>query len=270
MAEPLKLMAVFAHPDDESLGCGGALAHYAAQGVETALVCATRGERGWGGPPQDFPGLEALGRLREAELRAAAGVLGLGSVEFLDYLDGELDQADPGEAIARITARLRRFRPQVVITFGPEGAYGHPDHIAISQLTTAAVVCAADPAYRPEQGPAPHRVAKLYYAIDTQEARDLVAEHFGGITFEVDGVPRSHVGWPEWAVTARIDARAHWRTAWQAILRHHSQVGWLLETAEKLPEAVHARLWGVQTFCRAYSLVNGGRQVEEDLFAGLR
>ncbi len=141
--EPLRLMAVLAHPDDESLAFGGILAKYAASGVQTYLVMATRGERGWFGPAADYPGPEALGQLREAELRAAARVLGLREVVFLDYRDGDLDQADHAEATARVVAHIRRVRPDVVVTFDPNGMFGHPDHVAVSQLTTTAVMAAA-------------------------------------------------------------------------------------------------------------------------------
>src|SRR5579864_498186 len=120
MAGTLKLMAVLAHPDDESLGVGGILAKYAAEGVETFLVTATRGERGWVGDEQQHPGLEVLGQMREAELRAAAEILGIGSVHFLGYIDGELDQADPAEVVAKIVRHLQRVRPDVVVTFGPD------------------------------------------------------------------------------------------------------------------------------------------------------
>src|SRR3712207_3832534 len=115
MSEPvtLKLMCILAHPDDESLGTGGTLAKYAAEGVDTYLVSATRGERGWSGPEQENPGPAALGQMREAELRAAAAVLGVRQVDFLDYIDGDLDRADPAEAIGRIVACLRQVRPQV-------------------------------------------------------------------------------------------------------------------------------------------------------------
>jgi LmbE family N-acetylglucosaminyl deacetylase len=92
MATGLKLMCVLAHPDDESLGNGGTLAKYAAEGVETYLVTATRGERGWTGSERDDPGLEALGKIREVELFAAASVLGIRRVDFLDYIDGDLDK----------------------------------------------------------------------------------------------------------------------------------------------------------------------------------
>ena len=92
-------MCVLAHPDDESLGTGGALAKCAADGVSTYLVTATRGERGRFGDSKESPGPEIVGRAREAELRAAAEVLGLEDVRFLDYPDGALDKVDAAEAI---------------------------------------------------------------------------------------------------------------------------------------------------------------------------
>jgi LmbE family N-acetylglucosaminyl deacetylase len=220
MSNRLKLMCVFAHPDDESMGVGGTLARYAATGVETYLVTATRGQRGWPAQPEAYPGPEALGRRREKELRAAGEVLGLRQVDFLDYMDGELDQADPQAVVAQIVAHLRRIRPHVVITFGPDGAYGHPDHIAISQLTTAAIVCAADPSYTPD-GPAltsePHRVSKLYYRIWSQAEVVKIQAAIGVEGMAVDGVERRLVGWPAWAITTRLETEAYWSTAWQAV-----------------------------------------------------
>ena len=157
-------MCVLAHPDDESLGTGGALARCAAEGIATYLVTATRGERGRFGDSKESPGPEIVGKTREAELLAAAQELGIREVHFLDYLDGALDQVDATEATSRIASHLRRVRPHVVVTFGPDGAYGHPDHIAISQLTTAAIVCAADPRFVSSPPVAdPHRVSKLYF-----------------------------------------------------------------------------------------------------------
>jgi LmbE family N-acetylglucosaminyl deacetylase len=163
MTDQLKLLCVLAHPDDESLGTGGILRQDAAEGVETSLVTATRGERGWTGSESEYPGLEVLGKRREAELLAAASVLGIRRVEFLDYIDGDLDQAHPAEAIAKIVGHVRRVQPDVVVTFGPDGAYGHPDHIAICQLTTAALVAAADPAAPCCRERPSHRVSKFYY-----------------------------------------------------------------------------------------------------------
>src|SRR5262249_30647218 len=151
-------------PDDETLGFGGVLARYAAEGVATSLVTATRGQAGrYRGHPAgsaEHPGREALAQIRERELRAAAATLGVGDVTVLDYDDSRLDRAPVAEAVAIIANQVRRVRPQVVLTFAPDGAYGHPDHIAISQLATAAIVSAA---------PA-HRVSKLYYLAWSERA----------------------------------------------------------------------------------------------------
>jgi len=141
MNKRLKLLAVLAHPDDESLGFGGTLARYAAEGVETYLVTATRGERGRFGSLGKRGDPVEVGRVREAELRAAATVLGIREVSILNYPDGALDQVEATTAIRAVVSHIRRIQPDVVVTFGPEGAYGHPDHIAISQFTTAATVC---------------------------------------------------------------------------------------------------------------------------------
>lgn len=108
------LLAVFAHPDDESMGMGGVLAKLSAKGVQTHLICASRGERGWFGPRDLNPGLKVLGLVRAAELECAAKLLGLRSVHFLDYIDGEVDQAEPAQAIGKITTHIRRDRKSVV------------------------------------------------------------------------------------------------------------------------------------------------------------
>jgi len=269
MAETLKLMAVLAHPDDESLGFGGVLAKYAAEHIETSLVTATRGERGWLGDEREYPGLEALGQIREAELRAAAGFLGIRSVDFLGYLDGELDRAHPAEVVAKIVGHLRRVKPDVVVTFGPDGSYGHPDHIAISQCTTAAIIEAASTSSLYCRGLAPHRVAKLYYLVSTQEFLDVFQFVFGDLVMQIDGVERRGAGWPDWQITTRVDTWAYWRTVWKAVCCHRTQLP-ANHLLERLSEEKHKVLWGCQTYYRAFSLVNGGRTVESDLFAGLR
>jgi len=267
--KPLKLMAVLAHPDDESLAMGGILAKYAAAGVQTYLVMATRGERGWFGPAAAYPGPEALGRLRETELRAAAQVLGLQEIVYLDYQDGELDQADPAEAIARIVSQVRWVGPDVVVTFDPNGMYGHPDHIAISQLTTTAVMAAADPGHTVLTRNSPHRVAKLYYRAFVQAEQAAYEATFGRLVMPVDRVQRRFTVWPEWAITTRVDTSAYGEQIWQAIACHRSQLP-DYQQLKTLPDEVKAGLWGRQSYYRAISLVNGGREVEDDLFAGLR
>src|SRR5512145_2519673 len=116
MSAALRMLAVFAHPDDESMGMGGTLAKYAAEGVATYLVCATRGERGWFGPEEQNPGPERLGQIRTQELEHAVTELGMKGLHFLDHIDGDVDQANPAEVIAKIVTQVRRIRPQVVVT----------------------------------------------------------------------------------------------------------------------------------------------------------
>lgn len=266
----LKLLCIFAHPDDESMGMGATLAKYAAEGVETTLVCATRGERGWFGPEEQNPGLGALGSFREGELRRAAETLGIKEIHFLDYIDGDLDQANPAEAIARIVTHIRAIQPQVIVTFPPDGNYGHPDHIAISQFTQAAIVCSADTSYADAKNLPAHRVSKLYYMVDGENFINFIAPFMGDMTFPVDDQIRGEVAWKEWAITTRIDMSAHCVTALRAIKCHASQLASIAPLVE-LPEEMAAQVLALQgTFYRAFSLVNGGRKVETDLFDGLR
>lgn len=269
MNDSLKLMCVFAHPDDETLGTGGVLAKYAAEGVETYLVTATRGQQGWFGAAEDYPGPQALGEIRERELREAARTLGIQEVHLLDYMDGELDQADPNEITAKIVPHLRQIQPDVVITFDPFGAYGHPDHIAISQFATAALFKAADASYRTAAGEEPHHVSKLYYMV--AEAAEMAAyqDAFGDLVMTIDGTERRAMSWPSWSVTTRIDTAAFAEQIWQGVECHRSQLPGY-ETLKQLPEQQWLTLWDTTTFYRVFSLVNGGRHIEHDLFEGLR
>jgi LmbE family N-acetylglucosaminyl deacetylase len=262
---PLKLMGVLAHPDDESLGIGGTLAKYAGEGVETYLVTATRGQRGRYGESGEKPPPDVIGRVREAELREAARVLGVREINLLDYYDGDLDQVNVTEAIARIADHLRRVKPHIVITFGPEGAYGHPDHIAISQLATAAVVAAAG-----ENGSGqPHRVSKLYYIEWSRQKWDAYQTALRGLISKVDGIERESSPWPDWALTTVMDTSQFWPTVWKAVSCHKTQMS-IYKNLEHLSDENHEAIWGTQEFYRAFSLVNGGRARESDLFEGLR
>ena len=275
MNQPLRLMGVLAHPDDETLGMGGVYARYAAEGVETSLVTATLGQKGrFRGLPQGdpgHPGSDRLAEIRVEELKAAVAVLGIGECHLLGYMDGALDQVDPAVAVAAIAGHLRRFRPQVVMTFDPYGAYGHPDHIAICQFTTAAVVAAADPAYRNGATPEhpPHAVSKLYYMANDPAAWDAYQSAFKKLVSMVDGVERQANPWPDWSITTHVDTRAWWPTVWKAVTCHDSQVAGY-ETLKRLPPEHHEGLWGGRSFYRAFSTVNGGRTRESDLFEGLR
>ncbi|MBR9989389.1 MAG: PIG-L family deacetylase [Gemmatimonadetes bacterium] len=267
MPDPLRLLAVLAHPDDESLGLGGTLARYADEGVDTFLITATRGERGRYFHNRDRPSDDEVGRVREEELRAAARELGILNVTVLGYADGELDAAPTEQVVGRVVTLLRELRPHVVVSFGFDGAYGHPDHIAVSQLTTSAIVASADPTYRPAEQA--HRVAKLYHLGWPRRIWDLYQHVFKRMVSVVDGEERAVNPWPEWTLTTRIDARRHWRTAWAAIQRHETQLA-MYQGLDQLTEQQHAILWGDQHFCRVFSTVNSGRSRETDLFEGLR
>jgi LmbE family N-acetylglucosaminyl deacetylase len=261
-------MCVLAHPDDESLGTGGVLAKSAAEGVATFVVTATRGERGRFGDNAESPGPAVVGQVREAELRAAAGELGVRDVAVLGYPDAALDSVDAGEAVGRIAAHLRRVRPHVVITFGPDGAYGHPDHIAISQLTMAAIVCAADTSFRPDSGE-PHRVSKLYFIAWRARRWDAYQAALKNLVANVDGVERRATPWPDWAITTVIDTSGVWGTVWRAVSCHRTQMS-IYKKLESLPDGDQQMLWGTQEFYRVFSTVNSGRAQETDVFEGLR
>ena len=266
----LRLLCVLAHPDDESLGTGGTLAKYAAEGVATYLVTATRGERGRFGDGAESPGPEIVGQAREAELFAAARELGLRDVRILGYPDGALDSVAAPEAIENIAGYIRRVKPQVVITFGPEGAYGHPDHIAISQLTTAAIVCAADPCFGPAPAIAePHRVAKLYFIAWSEKKWTAYQAALKKLVCKVDGEERQVTPGPDWAITTVIDTSAVWPAVWRAVSCHKSQMS-IYKKLEELSEEHQRYLWGTQEFYRVFSAVNGGRVKESDVFEGLR
>jgi LmbE family N-acetylglucosaminyl deacetylase len=271
LSEDYRMLAIVAHPDDEALGMGGTLAKYASEGVATHVLTATRGERGRFGDALVRPPAEVVGQTREQELRAAARCLGVADVQLLDYMDGDLDRADPHEAEAAIAAHIRRVRPQVVLTFGPEGAYGHPDHIAISQFTTAACVLAADSDFRVAQGDglAPWRVAKLYFLEWSAAKWAAYQLALKDLKTTVDGVERRVTAWPDWAITTRIDTSAHWPTVWEAVQCHKTQMS-IYEKLAHLPEDHHRALWGTQEFYRVFSTASGGRRPETDLFEGLR
>ena len=127
------LLAVFAHPDDESLAAGGLLAWCAARGARVALLCLSRGEAGRSGGPSD------LGQVRGRELREAAAVLGLTDVALLHHADGMLPWLEPGVLERDIRGAIVASRPEVVVTFGEDGLYWHPDHVAVHEATRGAV-----------------------------------------------------------------------------------------------------------------------------------
>ncbi len=272
-----RLLAVFAHPDDETFGAGGTLALYARRGVEVHLVCATRGEVGEA--PPGLKGFASIGEMRESELRCAAGILGLAGVHFLGYRDsgmaGSPENAHPRalaaaplpEAARAVAGFIRRLRPQVVVTFDPIGGYRHPDHIAAHRATVEAFRMAADPAAFPEDGP-PYSAQKLYFhtfphGFIRVAARILTLlgqdpRHFGK-NRDIDIASLAEVDFP---IHAKIDIRSVLDVKQKASACHSSQGGGRIG-------GVIGRLaslfGGVETFMRA-SPVPPPAQIERDLF----
>jgi LmbE family N-acetylglucosaminyl deacetylase len=180
------LLAVFAHPDDESFRSGGTLALLACRGVRVQVLTATRGEAGsCGDPPLCRP--EELAGVREQELRCACAALGIAPPILLDYRDGELATVDEDEGAARVGAVMRQVRPDALLTWPPDGLSGHPDHIAVSRWTVLAFQQAAAPG---RDGP-----RLLYYMaipVSLQQAlglNQLSAIDDAGITLAVDVLP---------------------------------------------------------------------------------
>jgi len=173
-----RLMVVMPHPDDECFGCASTIARYGAEGATVSLVTMTRGGAGlWNGR---VPGdLRQLTDVRGLELREAASELGVRFLEVFDYPDGALERVEEVDAVRTrflgdIVRVLRSHRPQVVVTFGPEGAYGHPDHKVVSRMTVQACALSGDPAaYELEAlalGIAPWSPTKLYFQTATTMA----------------------------------------------------------------------------------------------------
>lgn len=162
-------------------------------------------------------------------------------VNFLDVIDGDVDQADPREVMGKIAVHIRRIQPRVV-SFSMDGHYGHPGYLALVQFACAAILEAADG----------HRVSKYYHMVDSKNAVAKIKKAIGGIGMRVDEVERNHVGGEEWAITTRIDAREYsFDVLWKAVLCHQSQLpgyGPLVD----LPRETLMRFWGVGTFVRIF------------------
>ena len=161
-----RIGAIFAHPDDETFCVGATVAKYADLGITTDLYCATDGDAGKNsGVP--VSSREELAAIRRNETRAACNILGIASIEFAGYGDGKLKELDPIVLIGSIVSFIRRHKPMIILTFGPEGApTGHRDHQAISRAATAAFFLAELRTAFPEQieqGLTPHRASRLFY-----------------------------------------------------------------------------------------------------------
>ena len=179
------LLIVGAHPDDETFFAGGTLAKYAENGTRVSIVCATRGERG---STAGLCSIEELPQVREQELRDVARILGADNVYFLDYEDQKLSAAPIEEVRRQLVEVIRETRPQIVITFDPNGANQHTDHLAISHFTSDAIAAAADHRWYPEIR-SPHTVERLLWTPPTllfRLAPDTDLRNEPGIDFLID------------------------------------------------------------------------------------
>ena len=171
-----RLLGLYAHPDDETFCTGGTFARYAARGAEIMVVSATRGEAGQI-RDAEIATRRTIGKVRDQELRLACTRLGVQSVGCLDYRDGGLATTDYEILVEELTRAIREFRPTAVFTFGSDGGYGHPDHVAMSTAATDAWHRAGDALQFPEhltEGLMPHAPAALYYAHFPKHRRRLL------------------------------------------------------------------------------------------------
>lgn len=228
MSEAPTLLAVFAHPDDESLLLGGTLARYAAEGWRTALICATRGD--WG-PISDetLADYSNLGSVREAELRAACEVLGVTWLRFLDIEDACVEAVfgtpDEAATLAKLVEAIRELRPAIVITFGPDGLYGHPDHIAIGKLTAQACQLAAEStkvAVTAQLQPKP----ELFYATapQTYYSNLITALENAGLTTGLWGLAPTQFGVADASITLTLDITPYLPQKLAALRCHRTQL----------------------------------------------
>ena len=276
MTDKLTLMAVHAHPDDESSSTGGVLASYSGQGIRTVVVTCTNGEFGDapGGvkPGQDGHDEQAVAELRLSELRQACKILGVTDLETLGYHDSGMpdwDYKDRPEAfcnvpLAEVTERvsglIEQYRPQVVVSYDPEGPYQHPDHVHAAQAAAAAAAATGIPAKFYQTAMRPSSWRKIWEAL-----RELGEEVPGprDITDEM----RAQMEEAERRITTMVDIRSVLDRKREALVTHSSQIqdSWF----SKIPADIATEAFGFETFIRA-SDTTGAPLPEDDLFAGLR
>jgi LmbE family N-acetylglucosaminyl deacetylase len=237
------MMCVVAHPDDECFAFGGALALAAERGIETYVVCLTDGQaathRG------NASSGEELGRIRREEFRASCDVLGVTLHELMDYHDAQLEFVQFSFAAGRIVERMRRFRPDVVVTFGGDGGLNtHPDHTMVSMLTTAAFHWAGQTKRYPDVG-VPHKAQRLYY---------LSTNFF---------LPERQAPMPmPWTVA--LDIRSVQERKAEAFRKHASQAPLMEQTKE-----IFERYGAEEFYSLAAATEPQAARVVKDLFEGL-
>ncbi len=229
------VLLIFAHPDDEAFGCAGSIAALTEAGTPVVLVTATRGEVGEISNER-LATLTTVGAVREMELRAAMALVGVEDVRFLGYRDSGMEgtpenddprslrQATLDEVVAQLTAHIRAIRPEAVITFGEDGIYGHPDHIAIHHATVAAIHAAADDR-QPEGLGAPWRLPALYFTAVPRERIQAMAQRTDGPFRHMSAEQLARLGTPEEDITMRLDVSPYRSLKERVIRAHQTQVG---------------------------------------------
>lgn len=279
--QELALLGVFAHPDDEQT-MTGAFARAALEGMRTGLICATRGEVGEISDPA-LATPENLGYVREHELKAAMAVVGVKYLWFLDYRDSGMAgtpenedarnfiKSDQEQALGKIVKIIREFKPTVMVTFEPNGGYGHPDHMAISRLATEAFDAAADPGRFPGVGE-PWQAGRLYYTAFPRSLIKKMGEHFRaqGVDMGMGDVDAESMGLPDEEITSAVDTNEFVPLKMKSLDQHRTQMN-PESPFNKLPDELVNELRGVEY----YALVKGeplpdDAQLSTDLFAGLR
>jgi LmbE family N-acetylglucosaminyl deacetylase len=281
-----RLLACFAHPDDEAFPVGGALVAHTRRGVDVRLVTTTLGEEGEI-RQEGSATRETLGQIRKVELGCAVQALRLGSNDVWGYRDSGMQgwesnnhpkafiNANSAEVVEHLVLEMRRFRPQVVLTFGPDGLYGHPDHIAISNHTTEAFRLAADPAAFPHQlsaGLEPYQPLRLFYSVRPQGFRRQWAEALrgAGIDWPMPTPEQDLQGVLEEKMHLELDVSSHgdMEAKIACILCHRTQVApdW---PYHRVPRHVTARILGREFYVRAHPPVTAGETVSGDFFERL-
>ncbi len=272
-----RLLGIFAHPDDEGT-MSGAMLQYSISGVETGLVCATRGEVGEIADPA-LATPENLGEVREGELRAAAEVLGVRNLWFLGYRDSGMAgtpdnedsrsfaQASSAEVVDKLVGIIRQFRPQVLVTFDETGGYGHPDHIAIYRHTTSAFYAAADAVQYPEHGPA-HMVSKLYYTAFPRSFVRQIGEWLRSQNYEGSfrNLDPEKLGIPDELISVQLNVEPWLETKNRSWSMHRTQMNPNTPIAQ-LPEEVQRRWRSYEYYQLAATRVGPDVAGENDLFA---
>jgi N-acetyl-1-D-myo-inositol-2-amino-2-deoxy-alpha-D-glucopyranoside deacetylase len=261
-----RILAVFAHPDDE-LSVGGTLARYVQENVHVTLVCATRGEAATiYAPPEYGATPENLAQVRTGELECCCRALGVQDLRWLDWPDGGVERIDRDAAVAAVVALVREVRPQVILTHPEHGGYPHPDHIAVHHIVLAAWQAAADAAYRPDLGAA-HASAKLYGRV-IPASFFAIAEGLRDYRVALNGQHLPFFATPDEEIGTVLDvaAWAERRAAgWECHRSQHNPKGMFSNLSDEARRAYASREF-LQIIAHR---LPAAPQHETDLFAGL-